>query len=492
MGVITETYEKHAHLTPEKTAVQTPFEKVTYQAWQKKVWQTANWLDSLQQSNHTLGILMPNGIPFLQLFTSAAAAGWTAVVFDPKWTLNECQVRMGLARPSILVTTKELYPKIKPFHPHVLLWEECSLEINRLSTYKMNLVDDQLPFYMGFTSGTTGHPKAFIRAHSSWTSSFDCTRKDFHIDQHDTVLIPGSLIHSHFLYGAISTLYWGGTVHLLEKFSPKQVISLLEKESVTVLYVVPTMIAALLKEQVTIEKPIKILSSGAKWEEHTKQQIRKSIPHSSMYEFYGASELSFVTFLNEEDYSRKTDSVGKPCQRVEIQIRRPDGQSAQAYETGKIYVRSPMLFKGYLEHSDHDAIHKLKSIADENGWVSVGDMGYVDEDNYLYLSGREKNMILYGAINIFPEEIEKVIGSHSDVEEVAVIGLSDSYWGQIIAAVIKGSADKRELKKLCREKLASYKVPRKWIFVEELPYTTSGKISRPQVKKLIEGKVSSH
>lgn len=492
MGTITETYEAHAKHIPERTAIQTPFEKVTYQTWHKQVSQTANWLDSLQHSNQTLGILMPNGIPFLQLFTGAAAAGWTAVVFDPKWTVNEWEVRLGLAKPSILVTTKELYSKIKSSHPHVLLWEECILKINKSSTYKMSLVADHLPFYMGFTSGTTGDPKAFIRAHSSWAASFDCTLKDFHIDQHDTVLIPGSLIHSHFLYGAISTLYWGGTLLLLEKFSPKQAISLLEKEPVTVLYVVPTMIAALLKEKATFEKPLKILSSGAKWEEHSKRQIRKSFPRSSMYEFYGASELSFVTFLNEEDYSRKPDSVGKPCQNVEIQIRRSDGQPANAYEPGKIYVRSRMLFMGYLEHDNHNTIRNLQSISDENGWVSVGDMGYVDEENYLYLSGREKNMILYGAINIFPEEIEKVIGLHPDVEEVAVIGLSDSYWGQIIAAVIKGSADKRELKKLCRQKLVSYKVPRKWIFVEEMPYTTSGKIARPQVKKLIESKVSSH
>lgn len=118
-------------------------------------------------------------------------------------------------------------------------------------------------------------------------------------------------------------------------------------------------------------------------------------------------------------------------------------------------------------------------------------MGYFDEDGFLYIVGREQNMILYGGINIFPEEIEKVISLHPDVEEVAVIGLSDSYWGQVVAAVVKGKGSQLELKRFCKTHLSSYKIPRKWFFLSEMPYTTSGKIARAELIKRMESKVVS-
>lgn len=482
MAAITETYAKHS---PEKIAVHTHHDRITYRTWNEQVCRTANWLDSLKLSKHTLSFLLPNGIPFLLLFTGTSMAGWTAVPFDLKWTEAELQQRLALSLPSVFITTKEFYPHVKHLHHTVMIWEDCLEKIMQCSALRTKQIDGNLPFYMGFTSGTTGEPKAFIRSHDSWVASFDCNRIDFHITENDRVLIPGALIHSHFLYGAISTLYIGGTVFLLEKFSVSQTLTFIEKQPITTIYFVPTMISALLKHNSTIETPIKILSSGAKWEDHSKLQMQKTFPKMTMFEFYGASELSFVTFVSEQ---KKPGSVGKPCHNVEIQIRKANSELSVPYETGKIFVRSKMTFIGYLT-GETDT---LQTIHDENGWITVHDMGYLDEDGFLYIQGREKNMILYGAINIFPEEIEKVLDGHPCVEEVAVIGINDPYWGQIVAAVVKGSASKRELKRLCRQHLSSYKIPRKWLFVDEMPHTTSGKIARPKVRELFESKVKSH
>ena len=485
MAAITENYLKHAEISPNKIAIQTQSEKITYAKWQELITKTANWLDSHNLPTKTLGILLPNGIPFLQLFTGAASAGWIAVPFDARWTETELQTRLTLSGTSLVITTRDRQPFLKNLPSIVIAWEDCLEEITRTSASKGPTPDGALPFYMGFTSGSTGEPKAFIRSHSSWVASFDCTRVDFEIAENDTVLIPGPLIHSHFLYGAISTLYLGGTVSLLEKFSAKRTLTLIEMEPISVVYVVPTMVAAMIRENQVITKPMKILSSGAKWEENSKQQIRKFFVNIMMFEFYGASELSFVTVLSDDDSNRKPGSVGKPCHNVEIQIRRTDGKSANTNEPGKIYVKSEMIFLGYLPC-------KQESIRDEHGWITVDDMGYLDEDGFLYIAGREKNMILYGGINIFPEEVEKVLSLHPDVEEVAVVGLSDPYWGQIVAAAVKGNAALVDLKKICRENLASFKIPRKWVYVNEMPHTTSGKIARPQVKKLIGSKVNVH
>jgi len=485
MGNITESYETSAKIFPNKIAIHTNHQQINYQKWSDLVNQTANWLYSLHSENKTIGILLPNGLPFLQLFAGASKAGWIAVPYDLKWKTTELEKRIKLFNPSIIVTTREIYDQIKDSISNVMSLDDSLQEISRFEANIMRSTQENLPFYMGFTSGTTGNPKAFVRSQDSWMASFDCNRFDLGINESDHVLIPGSLIHSHFLYGAISTLYLGGTVYLLDKFSPIEGHSWIQFYPITTMYVVPIMVEAFLKQGIKINKSIKLLSSGAKWSERSKLEIYHIFPNITMYEFYGASEMSFITVLSDRDGMQKAATVGKPCYGVEVQIRQQDQVLAKPNETGKIYVRSGMIINGYMDHDG--AVH---SIQDEEGWATVHDMGYFDEDGYLSITGREQNMILYGGINIFPEEIEKVISLHPDVEEVAVIGLPDSYWGQVVAAVVKGKGSPLELKRLCKKYLSSYKIPRKWFFLSEMPYTTSGKIARAELIKQIESKVT--
>ncbi|KAB2336259.1 AMP-binding protein [Cytobacillus depressus] len=486
MTNITDSYKKHAADFPEKMAVYTNGWKISYKEWNEMISKTANWLHSQQSPNKIIALLLPNGIPLLQLFAGASMAGWTSLPLDLKWNGADLDKRLKLANPSIIITNKDLSHRIN--HPNVQVWDDCLKEIKQSNSTKVPTNEENPQFYMGFTSGTTGDPKAFVRSHESWVASFACNRYDFRMDENEHVLIPGALVHSHFLYGAISTLALGGTVYLLEKFSPIQTLSILQTQKISTVYVVPTMVESLLNIEKRIEKSFKIISSGAKWAENSKLQIRDMFPNLKMFEFYGASELSFISVLSDDDSKRKADSVGRPCFGVEIQIRQANNRIAKPYETGKIYVRSKLFFSGYL----NPETRRIQSIQDEDGWASVNDMGYLDEDGFVYITGRENNMILYGAINIFPEEIEKVISLHPNVEEVAVIGISDEYWGQIVTAVIKGTADTMELKKLCKLHLSSYKIPRKWYLIDQVPYTTSGKIARSQLKEIIEKKVNSH
>lgn len=488
MANITESYQKNAILSPDKIAIHTSNQQISYMEWNHLINQTANWLHSHQSNSKTIGILLPNGISFLQMFAGASKAGWIAVPYDMKWNLADLEKRVKLSNPSIIVTTKEMYNKINSSIPNVRILDEVLPEIAQFDSLSSLEINENLPFYVGFTSGTTGSPKAFIRSQDSWVASFDCNRFDFGLDESDQTLIPGALIHSHFLYGAISTLYLGGTVILLEKFSPLNVISRINSFPITTIYVVPTMIEALIKEGIQVDQAMKILSSGAKWTEKSKIEFRHLFPTMTIYEFFGASELSFITVLSDRDGDHKAKTVGKPCYGVELQIRRPDQELAKPNETGKIYVKSKYLIDGYFEENER-TIH---SIQDDDGWATVHDMGFIDEDGFLTINGREKNMILYGGINIFPEEIEKVISLHPDVEEVAVVGLSNPYWGQIVAAVIKGNSNSFELKRFCKTHLSAYKIPRKWFFQNEMPYTTSGKIARAELIKQIEMQVTNN
>ncbi|XRG80408.1 AMP-binding protein [Rossellomorea sp. GAMAL-10_SWC] len=488
MANITETYQKNAILSPDKIAIHTSNQQINYKEWHQLINQTANWLHSYQSNSKTIGILLPNSISFLQMFTGASKAGWIAVPYDMKWNLADLEKRVKLSNPSIIVTTKEMYNKIHSILPNVKIIDDIFQEIGQFDSLSTIEINENLPFYVGFTSGTTGSPKAFIRSQDSWVASFDCNRFDFGLDETDQTLIPGALIHSHFLYGAISTLYLGGTVILLEKFSPLNVISRINSFPITTIYVVPTMIEALIKEGIQVDRAMKILSSGAKWTEKSKIEFRHLFPAMTIYEFFGASELSFITVLSDRDGVDKAKTVGKPCYGVVLQIRRPDQELAKPNETGKIYVKSKYLINGYFEENERT----IYSIQDDDGWATVHDMGFIDEDGFLTINGREKNMILYGGINIFPEEIEKVISLHPDVEEVAVVGLSNPYWGQIVAAVIKGKSNSFELKRFCKTHLSAYKIPRKWFFQNEMPYTTSGKIARAELIKQIEMQVTNN
>jgi long-chain acyl-CoA synthetase len=488
MANITETYQRNAILSPDKIAIHTSNQQISYKEWNQLINQTANWLHSHRLITKTIGILLPNGISFLQMFAGASKAGWIAVPYDMKWNLADLEKRVKLSNPSIIVTTREIYNKIKSIIPNVKVLDDILPEIAQFDSLSSMEINENLPFYVGFTSGTTGSPKAFVRSQDSWVASFDCNRFDFGLDESDQILIPGALIHSHFLYGAISTLYLGGTVILLEKFSPLNVISRINSFPITTIYVVPTMIEALIKEGIQVDQAIKILSSGAKWTEKSKIEFSHLFPAMTIYEFFGASELSFITVLSDRDGVQKAKSVGKPCYGVEIQIRRPDQELAKPNETGKIYVRSMYLINGYFEENENT----IYSIQDDDGWATVHDMGFIDEDGFLTINGREKNMILYGGINIFPEEIEKVISLHPNVEEVAVIGLSNPYWGQIVVAVIIGNCNSFELKRFCKTHLSAYKIPRKWFFQNEMPYTTSGKIARAELIKQIEMQVTKN
>jgi len=494
MKYITDKYREHANQQPEKLAIRRSNEEMNYREWYEVVNRTANWLDSLQEKRRrVIAFLLPNGIPFMQLFAGAAHAGWTAVPIDEKWTPAEIADRLRIACPAIVVGPRDMFPDefvVKSLQDYL---QEISHMPSRYMadvrsnveevTSKQEIFSKRTePFYMGFTSGTTGRPKAFLRSQLSWVSSYICSEMDFGVIGEQRILVPGALVHSHFLYGAIHALHAGATIELLEKFSVTQVKERLESGKVDTVYVVPTMMEALLREGIHLPRPVKAISSGAKWQDQAKLEL--ACAGFETYELYGASELSFVTVMGGErsiEEHEPRNSVGRACTGVEIEIRRADGSFATPNETGKIFVRSGLLFDGYLQ-----ADGTIETIHDARGFITVDDMGWLDEAGYLHIAGREKNMILYGALNLYPEEIERVLMRHSNVLEVAVVGVPNDYWGEIAVAAIRGSATKLELQRWCKLKgLAAYKIPRRWYFIEEMPYTTSGKVARAELRGLI-------
>lgn len=480
---ITKEYKKHASLQPNKIAIKENDRVLTYKEWFESVYKVANWLNEKESKNKTIAIVLENRIEFLELFAGAAMAGWVCVPLDIRWKQDELKERIAISNPDMIVT--EQY-KLND----LLDEEERVIEIDRWKQIIENYLPTEhiveslqdAPFYMGFTSGSTGKAKAFLRAQQSWVHSFNCNIHDFHMKKEESILIAGTLVHSLFLYGAISALYIGQTVHIMRKFIPNQVLDKLEMEHISVMYTVPTMLESLYKEKRVIENDMKIISSGAKWEAETKEKIKSIFPNAKKYEFYGASELSFVTALVDEESNRKPNSVGKPCHNVQVRICNGAGEEVTKGEIGTVYVNSDQFFMGYI--LDKVLVPELTA----DGWMTVRDVGYKDEEGFIYIVGREKNMILFGGINIFPEEIESVLHEHPAVDEIVVIGVEDSYWGEKPVAIVKGSATKQQLKSFCLQRLSSFKIPKEWYFVDEMPYTNSGKIARMAAKSIIENR----
>ncbi|HDX9609871.1 TPA: acyl-CoA synthetase [Bacillus toyonensis] len=486
MGIIKE-YKKHASLQPNKIAIKENDRALTYKEWFESVCKVANWLRVTESKNKTIAIVLENRMEFLQLFAGAAMAGWICVPLDVKWKKDELKERLAISNSDMVVTERYKLNDISDEEGRVIAIDEWKqiIENYLLTDYHGENVQNS-PFYMGFTSGSTGKAKAFLRAQQSWVHSFDCNIHDFHMRKEDSILIAGTLVHSLFLYGAISALYVGQTVHVMRKFIPDQVLDKLETENTTVMYTVPTMLESLYKENRIIENKMKIISSGAKWEAEAKEKIKSIFPYAKKYEFYGASELSFVTALVDDESEKKPNSVGKPCHNVQVRICNEAGEEVQLGEIGTVYVKSDQFFMGYI--LDGVLVPELT----EDGWMTVHDVGYQDEEGFIYIVGREKNMILFGGINIYPEEIESVLYTHQAVEEIVVVGVKDSYWGEKPVAIVKGSATKQQLKSFCLQRLSSFKIPKEWYFVDEIPYTNSGKVARIAAESIVRNQEKIH
>jgi len=475
---ITNTYQTHAEHRGQHPAIVTDEETVSYEEWHDAVQRTAATFAKETTKAKRVALFLPNGRLFLQLFAGASEAGWASIVCDMRWKKREIEERLQLTTPDLIIADQTMKRCFQKTSLPVIY----SNDIDEWLTddRRFQQTSDNVPFYIGFTSGSTGKPKAFVRSHASWIESFRCNLVDFGMTEHDHVFIPGSFVSSTFLFGAFSTLFLGGTIYILKKFSPGRFMTYVHHHPISVVYVVPTMMQALINEGYRSDKPIAFLSTGMKWLPRLKEAMRLHFPNAHFYEFYGSSELSYVSVLKNDEQIEHPDSVGKALHNVKISIRDENGQEVHAGEEGILYVKSKMLFDGYLHHEEET--NKVL----QGDWATVYDIAKMDEEGFIYILGRQNDMILYGGINIYPQEIEQLLRTYDGVEEAVVFGVKDEHWGEKVAACIKGNVSIPSLKTFCRKNLASYKIPKIWKKVKWFPKTSGGKISRQEVKKWFE------
>jgi long-chain acyl-CoA synthetase len=490
---VTDNLKIHVEKNPHKPAVIVEEQMLTYHELYHNASKTAaslrSFITNSESSHQTVAILADNSIEYLELFCGISMAGLTAVTLDPKWSKRELTAILEDSNPIIVFVQEHYVYMLKEISsPQQVMiintqYKQCR-EKNHDLILEQTRESEELPFYIGFTSGTTGRPKGYIRSHRSWLKSFEGSEYEFHITKEDHVYIPGPLVHSLFLYAAVHALFEGCTITLAKAFNAEEAVQQLYKGNITVLYTVPTMLEAVMTNESFYKSVKVILCAGAKWHPGSKQRAAACFPNASLYEFFGASETSFITVLDPEGNVKKPSSVGRPFYNVEVSIRTENNEETKINEIGHLFVKSDLVFSGYVNNEQ-----ETKSVL-QNGWINIGDLAYRDKEGYIFLVGRKKNMIISGGLNVYPEEVEAVLLSLNEVEEVVVFGTPDLYWGEKVTACLKWKKDKErsmnELKEHCRTFLSSYKCPKEWIFIDQFPYTPSGKVARDKLQKHLQ------
>ena len=330
------------------------------------------------------------------------------------------------------------------------------------------------PFYIGFTSGSTGLPKGFRRHHHSWTESFRACADTFGPHARSRILVPGRFAHSLFLFGIMLGLWSGAGVVVQERFSAGNLIGTLAQGHTPCLVAVPSQLMMVLelaarRRLAPMQGVRLILISGARWMRERTPALQALFPGARIIEFYGASETSFITWM-PADADVPAEVVGHPFPSVQIDIRDPVGDDG----AGLIYVRSPMVFMDYTG-GGHEATSALR----DGEWLSVRDIGRLDEQGRLQLLGRQNRMVVTQGKNLFPEEVETVLAGCPGVAAASVHGLPHAVRGQQVVAVVQrppGEVLKAAtLAAWCRERLEAHKIPRRFYVCDEWPLTASGK-----------------
>lgn len=482
----------YAERCPDQTALSHGGISLTYSALMERVRQVAHGLIQQGARHGKIALLSSNRPEFAEVFLGAVYAGCVPVLMDPKWSEAEIQGVLQQCEPHLLFTEAELIQRIgiQEARVQVLVFSDDGTGTGAYHTWRDSFqpkaeldVTNELLF-IGFTSGTTGLPKGFMRTHASWITSFEAAAEAFDLEGAGHVLAPGPFVHSLSLFALMQSLYIGATFHSVQQFEAREVLKLCTTVPGMVLFVVPTMIEAMMQYAVPGETPIQaLISSGGKWTEVSKERCSEIFNGVQLYEYYGSSEASYISYMDVYG-DHKPGSIGRPFDGVEISVRDEHFQALPAGSVGQLYVRSGMTFLGYYGRPEETAA------VFHDGWLKLGDFVSVDADGYLHLAGRANNMIVTGGLNVFPEEVEAVLQRHPAVREVMVYGVPDEYWGERIVVAVVWNGQERltieELKEHCRHHLASHKAPKQLIEVEQFLYTSSGKLARHDMKEYMK------
>jgi fatty-acyl-CoA synthase/long-chain acyl-CoA synthetase len=353
--------------------------------------------------------------------------------------------------------------------------------------------DPDLPVMLQFTSGTTGKPKGVLLRHRSLVNVAKLTLEAAGVPTAAVAINPLPMFHTAgCVVSTLGPLWTGGTVVLIETFDPVAVLDAMRAEGVTVLYFVPAILGALLAAQSQSSQPAPSLTTilgGASTVSATMIEAAEQAFGASVTNLFGQTELgpTLTATRPTDPRALQLATVGRPLPQVDCAILDPTtGAVAPLGMAGEICARGYQVMSQYLHDPDATA-----RAVDANGFLHTGDLGSMDSDGYLTLTGRLKELIIRGGENISPAEIESCLLDHAEVADAAVVGVPDDHWGEIVVAVVHSTTDEPagladRLREHCRERLSPHKIPVQWHHLDALPITPTGKVQKYRVVELID------
>ncbi len=437
---------RHARYRPDALAVVFAGERLTYRQFWARVARVGNMLRALGiGAGDKVATVAANSVDLLAIYGAVPTIGAALVPLSPMLLreglaslLRGSDACCVIAQGSMLPVLREMPGELSK---HVLILEGGAPEFGDFPALcraqgedlaPAEVTQDQL-FNIMFTSGTTGVPKGIMHTHFVRAMYATLLGQAFRMTPESRTLHSGAIVFNGAFVTLMPTFFLGGTYVLLRQFDAEETIATIERERVTHVMLVPAQIVAILGARSYDPKRLEslecILSLGAPLLRQDKDRLNAELPNR-LYELYGLTE-GFVTILDRSEAVRKAGSVGIPPPCFRMRIERADGTEAAVGEPGEIVGRGPMLMTGYYNRPD------LTAQAIRDGWLHTGDIGYVDDEGYLHLVDRLKDMIDSGGVKVYPRDIEEVVVRHPEVSEVAVFGIPDEKWGETpLAAVI--------------------------------------------------------
>ncbi len=507
-----------AAIVPDRIALSEAGHEITYLELQSRVNRLAQSLQALGVSRgQNVGVMAVNSTDMVELYYSTAALGATYVPLNFRAKPEELQYMVDSADISVLFVSERYWSLFEgiasdlPSLQHVCtigFEHDGNESVEGLRARGEDIpvfvkIDDDDATLIIYTSGTTSLPKGVVLSYRALTALVVNTQGPADpVSDQQVVAVSVGFYHIAGATTMMSAIFSGRQLAIMPAFDPGEWLDLVEQRGVTHAFVVPTMLKRI-QESDGIDardlSKLELITYGAAPMpyEVVRHAVDVFAPHAhnvGLMNAYGQTEATgSMTFLGPDDHRldgtpeenetklHRLRSVGRPMPDVDIGIRAPDGRILSSGEDGEICIRGDRVMKGYHKRED-DTTEALAE-----GWLHTGDVGHLDDDGYLFITGRIKDMIIRGGENIAPAEIEQVLEDHPAVAEAAVIGVPDNEWGEVVKAVMVAAEDVQasedDLTDYVKSRLASYKAPAYYAWTDELPRNHLGKILKTDLRE---------
>ena len=483
MTVIPHWLTKQANIAPEKVAIELANGDITTFSTLEKL--SKNYAKKLARlgikKGMHVGLFSDNERQMIVTIHALSYLGAVIVMLNRRLTATELLYQLQDAHVEFVLVSDELYTHFTEMDLNIATYTFSAVE--QLLPKDVSLKEDIYlddPFTIMYTSGTTGKPKGVVHTYGNHWFSAIGSALNLGINKTDKWLCMLPIFHVSGFSICMRSVIYGMPLYLLDNFSEQLVHEAIIEKGVTIVSVVTVMLERLLttidQRQYPSTFRCMLLGGGAcplHTLEHAKQ---KNIP---VFQSYGMTETSSqIVTLSPSDALQKLGSSGKPLVPAQLKI-----SCANEEGIGEIFVKGPMVTKEYYknEQANNESFQK--------GWLATGDLGYVDDEGFLYVVDRRHDLIISGGENIYPTEIEHTLAKLPGIKDVGVVGKTDSTWGEVpVAFIVKNdpALTEKTITEYAKQHLAAYKLPKKYIFVAELPRNVSNKLMRHRLKTIAE------